>query len=171
MSFLFGVHAPNRLLCVAYTAVLLLHLPWPEPTWFYALWIALNWPTFGPKGRPKAEQQDKEEQLRQELHDYIDAHAGQFPPTTSALYQKLRKGKLLRFLQEEKSAREERLRQAQQQDKEEQLRQELHDYIDAHAGQFPPTTSALYQKLRKGELPIVARREDRKRRAASTRTM
>ena len=132
MSFLFGVHAPNRLLCVAYTAVLLLHLPWPEPTWFYALWFALNWPTFGPKGRPKAEQQDKEEQLRQELHDYMDAHAGQCPPTTSALYAKFRRANLLLFLQEEKSAREEQLRQAQQQEKEEQLRQELCDYIDAH---------------------------------------
>ena len=75
------MHSPNRLLCVAYTAVPLLHLPWLEPTWFYALWFALNWLTFGSKGRPKAEQQDKEEQLRQELHDYMDAHAGQCPPT------------------------------------------------------------------------------------------
>ena len=94
----------------------------------------------------------REEQLRQELCDYIDAHAGQFPPTTSAVYEKLRRGKLLRLLQEQKSAREEQLRHAQQQEKEEQLRQELRDYIDGHAGQSPPTTSALYQKLRKAKL-------------------
>ena len=159
MSFLFGVHAPNRLLCVAYTAVLLLHLPWPEPNWFYAFWFVLNWPTFGPKGRPKAQQQEKEEQLRQELHDYIDAHDGQCPPTTSALYAKLRRAKLLSLLEEEKSAREKQLRQAQQQEKEEQLRQELRDYMDAHAGQCPATTSALYTKLREADLLRLLKEE------------
>ena len=74
----------------------------------------------------------------------MDAHAGQSPPTTSALYTELRRANLLRLLEAEKSAREEQLRQAEQQQKEEQLRQELQDYMDAHAGQCPPTTSALY---------------------------
>ena len=73
----------------------------------------------------------------------------QSPPTTSAVYSKLRRADLLRFLEEEKSAREEQLRQAQQQEKEGQLRRELCEYMDAHAGQSPPTTSALYTKLRR----------------------
>ena len=151
-SFLFGVHAPNRHLCTAHTALLLVHLPWPEPAWFYAFLFALTWPTFGPKGRPKADAAAKEERLRQELRDYMDANAGQCPPTTSALYTKLRRANLLRLLEAEKSAREEQLRQAEQQQKEEQLRQELRDYMDAHAGQCPPTTSALYTKLRRTNL-------------------
>ena len=71
MSFLFEVHAPNRAICVMYTAILLLQLPWPEPSWFYALWFAVNWPTFGPKGRPKAKEQDKQNSLREELQQYF----------------------------------------------------------------------------------------------------
>ena len=129
-----------------------MHLPWPEPAWFYALLFALTWPTFGPKGRPKAGAAQREERLRQELRDYMDANAGQCPPTTSALYTKLRRANVLRLLEAEKSAREEQLRQAEQQKKEVQLRQELRDYMDANAGQSPPTTSALYSKLRRADL-------------------
>ena len=88
----------------------------------------------------QAEQQQKEEQLRQELRDYMDAHAGQSPPTTSALYAKLRRADMLRLLEEERLPREE------------QLRQELRDYMVANAGQCPPTTSALYTKLRRAEM-------------------
>ena len=99
----------------------------------------------------QAQQQEKEGQLRRELCEYMDAHAGQSPPTTSALYSKLRRADLLRLLEEEKSAREEQLRQAQQQEKEGQLRRELCEHMDAHAGQSPPT-SALYGKLRRADL-------------------
>ena len=53
------------------------------------------------------------------------------------------------MLEADKSAREEQLRQAEEQKKEVQLRQELRDYMDANAGQPPPTTSALYSKLRR----------------------
>ena len=129
-----------------------MHLPWPEPAWFYALLFALTWPTFGPKGRPKAGAAQREERLRQELRDYMDANAGEQLPTTSALYSKLRRAGLLRLLEAEKSAREEQLRQAEEQKKEVQLRQELRDYMDANAGQSPPTTSALYSKLRRADL-------------------
>ena len=82
----------------------------------------------------------REEQLRQELRDYMDAHAGQSPPTTSALYTKLRRADMLRLLEEGRLPREE------------QLRQELRDYMDANAGQSPPTTSALYTKLRRADM-------------------
>ena len=129
-----------------------MHLPWPEPAWFYAVLFALTWPTFGPKGRPKADAAQREERLRQELRDYMDANAGEQLPTTSALYSKLRRAGLLRLLEAEKSAREEQLRQAEEQKKEVQLRQELRDYMDANAGQSPPTTSALYSKLRRADL-------------------
>ena len=52
-SFLLGVHAPNEQLCIAYTILFSMHLPWPEPAWCYSLFFALNWPTFAPKGRAK----------------------------------------------------------------------------------------------------------------------
>jgi hypothetical protein len=42
----------------------------------------------------------REEQLRQELRDYMDANAGQCPPTTSALYTKLRRAEMLRLLKD-----------------------------------------------------------------------
>jgi len=123
-----------------HTALLLVHLPWPEPAWFYAFLFALTRPTFGPKGRPKAHAAEREKQLRQELRHYMDANAGQCPPTSSALYTKLRRANLLRLLEEDRLPREE------------QLRQELRDYMDAHAGQSPPTTSALYAKLRRADM-------------------
>ena len=39
-------------------------------------------------------------QLRQELRDYMVANAGQCPPTTSALYTKLRRAEMLRLLKD-----------------------------------------------------------------------
>ena len=99
-------------LCMAYTAILLLQLPWPEPSWFYALWFAVNWPTFGPKGRPKATAQDKEVQLRKELQDFLAQNNGVRPGSKSPLYQKIKRAGLLHLLdavvmetQEEKERR------------------------------------------------------------------
>ena len=64
--FLLGVHAFHEQLCIAYTALLLMHLPWPEPSWFYSVWFACNWPTFAPKGQAK----QSEESFQQEVADY-----------------------------------------------------------------------------------------------------
>ena len=75
-SFLLGVHAPNEQLCIAYTILFLMHLPWPEPAWCYSLFFALNWPTFAPKGRAKP----SEDALREELAEYRKENPGKSLP-------------------------------------------------------------------------------------------
>ena len=144
MSFLFDVHAPNKQLCVAYTAILLLQLPWPEPSWFYALWFAVNWPTFAPKGRPKASLEDKEVQLRKELEDFLAANDGVRPGSRTPLYQKLRRAGLLNLLEAPVTETQE--------DKEIRLGKELQVFLENNAGSRPPRTSALYVRLQKADL-------------------
>ena len=150
MSFLFDVHAPNKQLCVAYTAILLLQLPWPEPSWFYALWFAVNWPTFGPKGRHKATAQDKEVQLRQELQDFLAANDGVRPGSRTPIYQKLKKAGFLGLLDAIVIETDE--------EKERRLRNELQIFLADNDGVRPGSTSSLYQKLKKaGFLHLLQR--------------
>ena len=144
MSFLFDVHAPSTHLCVAYTAILLLQLPWPEPSWFYALWFAVNWPTFGPKGRPKATGQDKEIQLQNELRDFLEANDGVRPGHRTPLYQKIRRAGLLHLLNDVQMETPEQ--------REVRLRQELELFLEQNHGTRPGSSSTLYQKLQRNGL-------------------
>ena len=159
LSFLFDVHAPNRTVCIVYTALLLLQLPWPEPSWFYALWFAVNWPTFGPKGRPKASAQDKEVQLRQELADFLAANDGVRPAGRTPRYQKIRRAGLLHLLETPVAQ--------SQEDKEIRLRKELEVFLENNGGTRPQWNSALYVRLQKANLlhlleaPVAQSQEDK----------
>ena len=144
LPFVFDVHAPNKILCVFYTAILLLQLPWPEPSWFYALWFAVNWPTFGPKGRPKASTQDKEETLREEVAKYIMENPQKRLPASSALYKRLQRVKLLHLLDKPVAETPE--------EKEARLLAELQQHLADSDGVRPSWTSPLYVKLQKAGL-------------------
>ena len=148
LSFLLGVHAPNKQLCVAYTALLLMHLPWPEPSWFYALWFAVNWPTFGPKGKAKASAAEKEAALRAEVVEFQRLHPGERPKSRSSLYEKLRRAGALHLLEAREAETEEQRRQ--------HLKQEVEAYLAANDGRRPAWTSSLYVKLQKaGALDLL----------------
>ena len=144
LSFLFDVHAPNRTMCIVYTMILLVQLPWPEPSWFYALWFAVNWPTFGPKGRPKATAQDKEAQLRQELADFLATNDGVRPASRTPLYQKIRRAGLLHLLEAPVTETQE--------DKEMRLGKELQVFLENNGGSRPQWNSPLYVRLQKADL-------------------
>ena len=162
LSFLLDVHAPNRTMCIVYTMILLVQLPWPEPSWFYALWFAVNWPTFGPKGRPKATAQDKEVQLRQELADFLATNNGVRPASRTPLYQKIRRAGLLHLLEAPVTETQE--------DKEMRLRKELQVFLENNGGSRPQWNSPLYVRLQKADLlhlleaPVAESQEDKEMR-------
>ena len=142
-SFLLGVHAPNEQLCIAYTLLFSMHLPWPEPGWYYSVWFAWNWPTFAPKGRPKA----SEASLREELEVYRRDHPGQPLSARSGLHQKLKRVNMLHLLEEMAQGvpGPEPLSEAA-------LREELEAYRRDHPGQPLPARSGLHQKLKRAGL-------------------
>ena len=148
LSFLLGVHAPNKQLCVAYTALLLMHLPWPEPSWFFAIWFAVNWPTFGPKGKAKASAAEKEAALRAEVVEFQRLRPGERPKSRSSLYEKLRRAGALHLLEAREAETEEQRWQ--------RLKQEVEEHQVAHPGRRPDRTSPLYIKLQKaGALELL----------------
>ena len=136
LSVLLRVHAASQHLCIAYTALLFLHLPWPEPSWCYAFWLAVHWPTFGPKGRRKVAAEFKEAHLRQEVQEYMAANAGARPSATSAVYQRLKRAQLLHLLHDIEAETDEQ--------RERRLREELAEHLRAQAGSRPSWTSPLY---------------------------
>ena len=153
LSFVFDVRAPNNILRIFYTAILLLQLPWPEPSWFYAFWFAVSWPTFGPKGRPKASTQDKEATLREEITKYIMENPQKRLPSSSTLYKRLQRAKLLHLLDKPVAENpEEKEASASTQDKEETWREEVAKYIKENPQKRLPSSSALYKRLQRVKL-------------------
>ena len=125
-----------------------MHLPWPEPSWFYAIWFAVNWPTFGPKGKAKASAAEKEAALRAEVIEFQRLHPGERPKSRSSLYEKLRRAGALHLLEAREAETEEQRRQ--------RLKQEVEAYLAANDGRRPARTSSLYVKLQKaGALDLL----------------
>ena len=142
-SFLLGVHAPNEQLCIAYTILFSMHLPWPEPAWCYSVCFAWNWPTFAPKGRAKP----SEDSLREELAEYKRENPGKSLPAKSSLYRKLQTENMLHLLEDMAQGvpGPEKLSEAA-------LREELAEYQKENPGKSLPAKSPLYRKLQSGNM-------------------
>ena len=97
-----GVHASSLSMRRCFTFMLLLWMAWPSPVWLYAGPLAWQWPLCPPKKKTEAE---KLVEARAQVNEFLQQHDrvpvwGDAVAEGSALYNKLRKAKLLHVLNE-----------------------------------------------------------------------